>query len=58
MQTLLLIFGIIAVFLLVLILSVLGGIHKTLVTYLMFNIRQSKIFDNRPLNEAKSKRSK
>jgi len=57
-QTLFVVFGVIVLVLLILILSVLGSIHKTLVTYLMFTLRQGKIFDNRPLNEAKSKRSK
>jgi len=40
MQTLLIVFGVIVLVLLVLILSVLGGIQKTLITYLMLTIRQ------------------
>jgi len=39
MQTLFIIFGIIVVFLLILILSILGGIQKSLVTYLMLSLR-------------------
>jgi len=58
MQTLFVVFGVIVIFLLILILSVLGGIQKSLMLYLTLTLRQGKIFDNRPLNEAKSKRSK
>jgi len=58
MQTLFVVFGVIVLVLLILILSVLGGIHKTLVTYLMFTLRQSKISNERPLNEAVLKKKR
>ena len=58
MQTLFVVFGVIVVFLLVLNLSILAGIHKTLVTYLMFTLRQSKISNERPQNEAVLKRKR
>jgi len=53
MQTLLIVFGIIVLVLLVLILSVLGGIQKTLVTYLMLTIRQGINSSNLPLKTQK-----
>ena len=54
MQTLLIVFGIIIVFLLVLILASLGSIQKTLTTYLMFTLGGVKNLPNRGLYEAKT----
>jgi len=58
MQTLLIVFAVIALILLVLILSVLGAIQRSLVTYLMLTIRQGNKMPQNPLNGAKTRRKK
>jgi len=52
-QTLLIVFGIIAIILLTMILASLGSIQKSLATILMFYIKQGLTSSSKGINEAK-----